>query len=145
MTKLDRGDITNRTPEIFFRNVVNHKSELLPVFVRPRPFSHSLSSSLISFFPQKFIIYGLCHSTSPLLPLIPNPFIQNSDGVNFIYLKSRGLYFLLTSLSNVSPSLSFEVLNRITKLIKDYCGILSEDSIRTNFVLIYEILDEIMV
>jgi AP-4 complex subunit mu-1 len=45
----------------------------------------------------------------------------------------------------VSPSLSFEILNRITKLIKDYCGMLSEDSIRTNFVLIYEILDEIMV
>ena len=65
--------------------------------------------------------------------------------MNFIYLKSRGLYFLLTSLANVSPSLSFEVLNRITKLIKDYCGILSEDSIRTNFVLIYEILDEVMV
>jgi len=64
--------------------------------------------------------------------------------VNFLYLKSRGLYFLLTSVANVSPALTFEILNRITKLIKDYCGILSEDSIRTNFVLIYEILDEIM-
>jgi AP-4 complex subunit mu-1 len=37
-----------------------------------------------------------------------------------------------------------ELLNRITKVFKDYCGILSEESIRTNFVLVYELLDEML-
>ena len=37
-----------------------------------------------------------------------------------------------------------EFLNRITKVFKDYCGILSEGSIRANFILIYELLDEIL-
>jgi AP-4 complex subunit mu-1 len=35
-----------------------------------------------------------------------------------------------------------EVLARLCKLIKDFCGILNEESIRKNFTLIYEVLDE---
>lgn len=27
---------------------------------------------------------------------------------------------------------------------RDYCGVLSEDSIRKNFILVYELLDEVM-
>ena len=30
------------------------------------------------------------------------------------------------------------------KVFRDYCGILNEESIRKNFVLIYEIIDEII-
>ena len=34
---------------------------------------------------------------------------------------------------------------RVAGLCKDYCGILNEEAIRLNFVLIYELLDEVMV
>lgn len=54
-------------------------------------------------------------------------------------------YFHLIYSENVSPMYSMELLTRLTKLFKDYCGVLSEETIRTNFVLIYELLDEIMV
>lgn len=37
-----------------------------------------------------------------------------------------------------------ELLNRIGKVIKDFCGVLSEEAIRKNFVLIYEILEEML-
>ena len=33
---------------------------------------------------------------------------------------------------------------RIANLIKDYTGRVSEESIRVNFVLIYELLDEVI-
>jgi len=33
---------------------------------------------------------------------------------------------------------------RICKVIKDFCGVLTEDAIRKNFILIYELLDEIV-
>ena len=36
-------------------------------------------------------------------------------------------------------------LLRIAGLCKDYCGILNEEAIRLNFVLIYELLDEVLV
>jgi AP-4 complex subunit mu-1 len=29
-------------------------------------------------------------------------------------------------------------------VIKDFCGVLSEEAIRKNFVMIYEILDEVI-
>lgn len=34
---------------------------------------------------------------------------------------------------------------RISQLCKDYCGILNEESLRLNFILVYEILDEVLV
>ena len=41
-------------------------------------------------------------------------------------------------------SLDFD-LYRIASLCKDYCGILNEEAIRLNFVLVYELLDEVLV
>ena len=43
-----------------------------------------------------------------------------------------------------SPAFLLELINRISTVIKDFCGILTEESIRKNFILIYEILDEII-
>lgn len=46
---------------------------------------------------------------------------------------------------NMSPALGIEILNRILKIIKDYCGMLTEEAVRKNFALIYELLDEAIV
>lgn len=92
---------------------------------------------------------------------------QNIDGVNYIYMKQHGLYFLITTRFNCSPAFAIEFLSRLGKVLccffhfwslrlrrvmtlhaqvfKDYCGVLTEEAIRKNFVLIYELLDEIMV
>ncbi|KAI4838322.1 AP-4 complex subunit mu [Plasmodium brasilianum] len=66
------------------------------------------------------------------------------NGINFIYLKSNSLYFVLTSLFNVSPSYLVELLNRLLKVFKDFCGQINEEIIRANFILIYEIIDEVI-
>lgn len=72
------------------------------------------------------------------------PPIFNVDGVNFIYSKKSDLYLVLTTKDNVSPSYFLEILERLMKVIRDHCGVLSEESIRKNFVLIYEIIDEMI-
>eukprot|EP01083_Nonionella_stella_P265284 898803_1 len=64
------------------------------------------------------------------------------DGITYLYLKNNGLYFVGTTRHNVSPSLMMELLLRLTKVFKDYCGVLSEETIRKNFILLYELLDE---
>ena len=38
-----------------------------------------------------------------------------------------------------------ELLNRLCSVIKDYCGVLNEEAIRKNFILIIELLGEIIV
>jgi len=60
-------------------------------------------------------------------------------------VKVAGLLFVATTRVNVSPSLVLELLQRIARVIKDYLGVLNEDSFRKNFVLVYELLDEVIV
>mmetsp|Transcript_81868 Transcript_81868/g.163489 ORF Transcript_81868/g.163489 Transcript_81868/m.163489 type:complete len:500 (+) Transcript_81868:83-1582(+) len=66
------------------------------------------------------------------------------DGVNYLYIRKNGLLIACTTRFNMSPSVVIELLNRTAKVFKDYCGVLSEESIRMNFILIYELLDEIL-
>jgi len=47
-------------------------------------------------------------------------------------------------LDNSSPNYYLEVLDRLMKVIKDHIGDLTEETIRKNFVLIYEIIDEMI-
>lgn len=64
--------------------------------------------------------------------------------MQFIYIRQQGMYFVLMTRENISPNLAVGLVTRICQLIKDYCGNLSEETIRRNIVLIYEILDEII-
>lgn len=41
-------------------------------------------------------------------------------------------------------SFSSQLLSTIAKVFKDYCGTLSEEAIRKNFILLYELLDEMI-
>eukprot|EP00271_Cylindrocystis_brebissonii_P005862 TRINITY_DN18200_c0_g1_i2.p1 TRINITY_DN18200_c0_g1~~TRINITY_DN18200_c0_g1_i2.p1 ORF type:complete len:465 (-),score=75.64 TRINITY_DN18200_c0_g1_i2:341-1735(-) len=72
------------------------------------------------------------------------PPVFNVDGVNYVHVKGSGLLFVATTRHNVSPSLVLELLQRIARVAKDYLGILNEDSLRKNFILVYELLDEMM-
>jgi AP-4 complex subunit mu-1 len=70
--------------------------------------------------------------------------MKNVEGLNYFFTKKFGIYFVATSKYNVSPSFVDEVIYRIMKIIRDYCGTLNEETIRKNFVLVYEIIDEII-
>eukprot|EP01071_Lankesteria_metandrocarpae_P015063 Lankesteria_metandrocarpae@DN9287_c0_g1_i1.p1 len=72
------------------------------------------------------------------------PPVLNIDGVNFAFVKRNGLYFVATTNYNISAGLIIEFLHRFTKVLKDFCGVLCEDGIRKNFILVYEILDEML-
>lgn len=65
--------------------------------------------------------------------------------MNYFHVKVAGLLFVATTRVNVSPSLVLEFLQRNARVIKDYLGVLNEESLRKNFVLVYELLDEMIV
>jgi len=50
------------------------------------------------------------------------------------------------SLTSFPPIFVFihQLLSTIARVFKDYCGTLSEEAIRKNFILLYELLDEMM-
>lgn len=70
------------------------------------------------------------------------PPVFTVDGISFISVKSNGMHFLCTSVDNVCPSLVISLLTQLTKVCKDYLGVLSEEALRKNFTLVYEIADE---
>mmetsp|Transcript_10929 Transcript_10929/g.32342 ORF Transcript_10929/g.32342 Transcript_10929/m.32342 type:complete len:492 (-) Transcript_10929:468-1943(-) len=66
------------------------------------------------------------------------------DGLSYVHVKRNGLIFGCSTARNVSPCTVIELLSRIAKVFKDYCGTLSEEAIRKNFILLYELLDEMI-
>lgn len=50
-----------------------------------------------------------------------------------------GLYLVGTTRFNLQPALPLELLERIAKEIKDFCGVINEEILRKNFILIYEV------
>ena len=68
--------------------------------------------------------------------------VFNCEGVNFVYVRKSDMYIVLATLDNISPLYYLEILDKLQKVIKDECGVLNEESIRKNFVLIYEIINE---
>ena len=70
------------------------------------------------------------------------PPVFKINEVTYIWVKKNGLMFACNTRFNVSPSMIIELLNRVIKVFRDYCGVLDEEAIRKNFILIYELLDE---
>ena len=73
-----------------------------------------------------------------------SPPIFNEEGINFIYFKRSNLFFTIATLDNGSPNFFIEILEKLMRVIKDHCGEFTEESIIKNFVLIYEIIDEMI-
>ncbi|XP_035522313.1 AP-4 complex subunit mu-1 [Morone saxatilis] len=72
------------------------------------------------------------------------PVVMSHKDLHFVHIRQGGLYWVATTTADSSPFTIIEFLNRLTALVKDYCGSLSEKSVQMNFALIYELLDEVV-
>lgn len=72
------------------------------------------------------------------LSLIPSLFLFR------LYLQHSNLYLCAVTRKNSNVALILTFLYRLADVFKDYFGTLEEESIRDNFVVIYELLDETM-
>lgn len=72
-----------------------------------------------------------------------NPIIKHKDAT-FMYIKYNNLYIVVTTKKNANVTLIFAFLHKVVNVFTEYFKELEEESIRDNFVLIYELLDELM-
>lgn len=70
--------------------------------------------------------------------------VFTEEGVTYVYIKCNNLLLLAVTKRNSNISLILFFLYRLTCVFKDYFGELEEESIRDNFVVVYELLDEVM-
>ena len=66
------------------------------------------------------------------------------DGISYAYTIHNGLYFLAVTNSNANIATVFLFLYHIIEIFTEYFERVEEESIRDNFVIIYELLDEMM-
>jgi AP-2 complex subunit mu-1 len=87
---------------------------------------------------------NFCNKIVAAKEMKENP-INHIDGVSFIHTTSGDITLLATTKSNVNVALIMQFLYQVIILCKSYFkGEFDENAIRKNFVLIYELLDEIM-
>ncbi|CAH2351851.1 AP-1 complex subunit mu-1-I [[Candida] railenensis] len=71
------------------------------------------------------------------------PFI-NSQGINYVYISHNNLYLCALTKKNENVMAIIIFLGKLIEVLTQYFKSLEEESIRDNFVIIYELLDEMM-
>eukprot|EP01120_Amphizonella_sp_Union-15-10_P013362 TRINITY_DN6187_c0_g1_i1.p1 TRINITY_DN6187_c0_g1~~TRINITY_DN6187_c0_g1_i1.p1 ORF type:complete len:435 (-),score=57.60 TRINITY_DN6187_c0_g1_i1:46-1350(-) len=70
--------------------------------------------------------------------------IDSISNINFMHIKQEDLYVVAVTTANVDACLVFEVLYSFVNLVKKYTGRFDDESLRRNFILAYEVLEEIL-
>ncbi|KAG6815760.1 AP-1 complex subunit mu-1, partial [Tephrocybe sp. NHM501043] len=68
----------------------------------------------------------------------------SSQGINYMHIRHSNLYLLALSKRNSNAAEIIIFLHRLTQVLIEYFKELEEESIRDNFVIIYELMDEMM-
>ncbi|KAH8117024.1 clathrin adaptor mu subunit, partial [Phellopilus nigrolimitatus] len=79
--------------------------------------------------------------------------VSNSDvrspiitlgSTSFFHVRTNNLYIMAVTKNNANAALVFEFCYRFISIAKAYFGKVDEESVKSNFVLIYELIDEII-
>jgi AP-2 complex subunit mu-1 len=62
-----------------------------------------------------------------------------------MYMKAGSIFIVAVSQGNANTAVAFQFLTSLVQIIKAYCGNdVNNDTIKNNFVLLYEVLDEVL-
>ncbi|KAJ5071544.1 adaptor protein complex 1 mu subunit [Anaeramoeba ignava] len=72
------------------------------------------------------------------------PIIEDEDGITYAYIQHKGLYFVAATKLNSNMLMIIQFLYKLVQVFQDYFGDVDEESIRDNFIVIHQLLDEMM-
>lgn len=70
--------------------------------------------------------------------------IFTEEGITYVYIKLSNIYILSVTKRNANVTLMMLYMYHVASVLENYFGVLNEESIRDNFVIIYELFDEMM-
>jgi AP-1 complex subunit mu len=65
-------------------------------------------------------------------------------GITYMWTRKNNLYVMAVAKGNPNVTLVLHFLHRLIKVMEDYFKTLEDESLRDNFVIAYELLDEMM-
>ncbi|GMR61432.1 hypothetical protein PMAYCL1PPCAC_31627, partial [Pristionchus mayeri] len=110
--------------------VYNHKGEVLI----SRIYRDDVNRNAVDAFRVN-VIHARQQVRSP---------VTNMARTSFLHIKRGNLWICAATRQNVNAAMVFEFLNRLADTMQSYFGKLNEENVKNNFVLIYELLDEIL-
>jgi AP-1 complex subunit mu len=66
------------------------------------------------------------------------------NGVTYLFIQHNNVYVMIASRQNCNAASLLLFLHRVVEVFKHYFEELEEESLRDNFVVVYELLDEMM-
>lgn len=67
--------------------------------------------------------------------------VTNIARTSYFHTRRSNVWIVAATRQNVNAALVFEFLNKMVSVLESYFGNISEESVKNNFVLIYELLD----
>lgn len=110
--------------------IYNHKGEVLI----SRVYRDDIGRNAVDAFRVN-VIHARQQVRSP---------VTNIARTSFFHIKRSNVWLAVASKQNVNAALVFEFLTKMVTIMQSYFGKVTEDNIKNNFVLIYELLDEIL-
>jgi len=110
--------------------VYNHKGEVLI----SRVYRDNVTRATVDAF-RVSVIHARHAVRSPVTNIARTSYFHTHQGNVWIVAATR---------ANVNAALVFEFLHKMVQVLESYFGKISEESVKNNFVLIYELLDEIL-
>nr|ANM86092.1 clathrin assembly protein complex 1 medium chain [Stygiella incarcerata] len=73
----------------------------------------------------------------------PRPVFM-AGGITYVYIQYKNIYVLAVTKQNANATAILSFLHRLVSVFREYLKEVEEESIRDNFVIVYELLDEMM-
>jgi len=70
--------------------------------------------------------------------------VTNIARTSFFHTKRGNIWLCAVTKQNVNAVMVFEFLTKMIEVMQSYFGKINEENIKNNFVLIYELLDEVL-
>merc|ERR1711962_896450 len=110
--------------------IYNHKGEVLI----SRVYRDDIGRNAVDAFRVN-VIHARQQVRSP---------VTNIARTSFFHVKRVNIWIAAVTKQNVNAALVFEFLHKVVEVMGNYFTKISEENIKNNFVLIYELLDEIL-
>lgn len=110
--------------------IYNHKGEVLV----SRVFRDDIGRNAVDAFRVN-VIHARQQVRSP---------VTNIARTSFFHIKRSNIWLAAVTKQNVNAAMVFEFLLKMVEVMQSYFGKISEENVKNNFVLIYELLDEIL-
>merc|ERR1712166_1684144 len=110
--------------------IYNHKGEVLI----SRVYRDDIGRNAVDAF-QVNVIHARQQVRSP---------VTNIARTSFFHIKRSNIWLAAVTKQNVNAAMVFEFLLKMCDVMQAYFGKISEENVKNNFVLIYELLDELL-